>query len=55
MKKGTNSDTKGSAERWLKQYAHMCEIPYVIPEEEKLSEVEKTKGFADSFDKEDTK
>jgi hypothetical protein len=52
MKKGMNADTKGAAERWLKQYAHMCEIPYVIPEEEHLSEVEKTKEFADTFDKE---
>jgi len=45
MKKGIGNDTKRSAEMRLKQYAHMCEIPFVIPEEEHLSEVEKTAEF----------
>ena len=43
LKKGIGSSAKTSAEMRLKEYAHMCEIPYVIPEEEYLSESEKTK------------
>lgn len=44
MKKGIG-DTKKSAELRLKNYAHMCEIPFVIPEEEHLTEEEKTVKF----------
>ena len=53
MKVGIGSNTKGSAERWLKEYAHMVEIPFVIPEEEHLSEEDKTKEFGDNNDKEE--
>ena len=42
MKKGIGDSTKSNAEMRLKRYAHMVEVPYIIPEEEHLSEVEKT-------------
>ena len=48
LKKGIGSSAKTSAEMRLKEYAHMCEIPYIIPEEEYLSEVEKTEALKDT-------
>lgn len=48
LKKGIGSSAKTSAEMRLKEYAHMCEIPYIIPEEEHLSEVEKTEALKDT-------
>jgi|WetSurMetagenome_2_1015567.scaffolds.fasta_scaffold68395_5 hypothetical protein len=41
--------TKETTEDWLKRMAVFVEIPYVIPEEEKLSEEEKTRQFADDY------
>ena len=35
-------DTKLNAENRLRRYAHMVEVPYIIPEEEHMSEVDKT-------------
>jgi hypothetical protein len=40
--KGT---TKTINEEWLKRMAKFVEIPYVVPEEEILSEIEKTEQF----------
>ena len=47
MRTMSNMDTKQSAEDWLKRMAHMVEVKYVIPEEEYLSETEKTKQLND--------
>lgn len=40
-----HGDTKHINEDWLKRMAKFVEIPYVIPEEERLSEVEKTEQY----------
>ena len=41
-----SGDTKINAENRLRRYAHMVEVPYIIPEEEHLSETEKTEELA---------
>lgn len=40
-----HGDTKSINESWLRRMATFVEIPYIIPEEELLSEVEKTTQY----------
>lgn len=44
---GTETGTKKMAEEWLKRMAHMVEVKFSIPEEEYMSETEKTKMLAE--------
>ncbi len=43
----TEQGTRKLAEDWLKRMAHMVEVPFAVPEEEHLSEEQKTEEFKD--------
>ena len=49
---GGSSMTKETNMDWLKRMAEFVEVPWAVPNEERLSEVEKTEQYA-SLDKED--
>jgi len=49
---GGSSMTKETNMDWLKRMAEFVEVPWAVPGEERLSEVEKTEQYA-SLDKED--
>jgi hypothetical protein len=38
--------TKGVNKEWMKRMAKFVEVPFVIPEEERLSEEDKTRSFS---------
>lgn len=51
---GGKSPTKEMYEDWLKRMARFVEVPFAVPEEEHLSEEEKTEQFTETDGEEET-